>query len=188
MLQYIYFEKIENLDKKILFDALKNHVLIYETEIKLIENTIVFYYHKGNNIDYLIEDILNETLINTKVYISPHVTKISLEKHMSHIHNLKYIFKLISKTVITNLDLLIFITRQNNPQIKKFIFGKYLNNSIILKTLKVYFLSNQNSVICSKKLYLHRNTLLQRLDLFELNTGLNPKNFLDAHYIFLTLF
>lgn len=188
MFQYLYFEKIDNLDKKILIDVLKSHVSLGETEFKLNENTIVFYFEKNYNIYHLIHDILSETLMNTKVYISPQVTKLNIEQHISQVENFRNIFNLISKTVITNLDLLIFITKQTNSQIKKFIFGKYLMNPVMLETLKVYFLSNQNSIISSKTLYLHRNTLLQRLDAFESYTGLNPKNFLDAHYLFLSLF
>ncbi|WP_077615161.1 PucR family transcriptional regulator [Caenibacillus caldisaponilyticus] len=53
------------------------------------------------------------------------------------------------------------------------------------KSLLAYFEHGMNSSTAAKALYIHRNSLLYRLDRFSEKTGLDPKNFKDAVYIYL---
>ncbi|NMA30857.1 MAG: PucR family transcriptional regulator, partial [Candidatus Methanofastidiosa archaeon] len=50
--------------------------------------------------------------------------------------------------------------------------------------LKVFFECNQNTSEASKRLYMHRNTLIQKLDKFYEETGFNPRRFKDAMIIY----
>ena len=49
-----------------------------------------------------------------------------------------------------------------------------------IDTLKAFFQNDLNITQTSKKLYIHRNTLLYRLEKCEKETGLNPKKYSDA--------
>jgi DNA-binding PucR family transcriptional regulator len=51
-------------------------------------------------------------------------------------------------------------------------------------TLKVFFLNNMNVLKSSKDLYVHRNTLINKLDRFKEKTGYDPKDFKDAYLIY----
>jgi len=89
----------------------------------------------------------------------------------------KYTY-LDDKTILkANLDAL-------NDEIKHFILKKYAHDLIMHETIKVYLESNQNMVTAAKKLYVHRNTLIQRIDKFHQVTGFDLKNFYDAFLIY----
>lgn len=47
-------------------------------------------------------------------------------------------------------------------------------------TIEAFLASNQNVSVTAKRLYVHRNTLIYRLDRFKAATGLDVRNFEDA--------
>jgi DNA-binding PucR family transcriptional regulator len=55
-----------------------------------------------------------------------------------------------------------------------------LEQSDYLNTLMIFFRSNLNISLAAKELYLHRNTLIYRLDRITEETGLDPRMFKDA--------
>ena len=114
-----------------------------------------------NNIND-IENKINDTLINYKL----------LSKY-----NTKNIKDLVMIKMIDNLDIndkqLIMNDILNNfPNIDKYdndrtIFESFLND-------------NLNIAVCSRKQFLHRNTLIYKLDRFFENTNLDLREFNDA--------
>jgi DNA-binding PucR family transcriptional regulator len=52
------------------------------------------------------------------------------------------------------------------------------------ESIKIYLESNQNMSLAAKKLYVHRNTLIQRLDKFHQTTGFDVRVFSDAYLIY----
>lgn len=60
-------------------------------------------------------------------------------------------------------------------------------DSEMLTTLKTFFQHNCNISETSKALYIHRNTLLYRLDKFKQATGMDVRNFHDAVLIHMAL-
>ena len=69
-----------------------------------------------------------------------------------------------------------------------YIFRSYANDRNMLNTIKVYLESNQNMSQAAKRLYIHRNTMIQRIDKFVEKTGFDIKNFVAGSiiYYFLT--
>ena len=57
----------------------------------------------------------------------------------------------------------------------------------MLNTTKVFFAENCNPTATTKRLAIHRNTLLYRLNKVRLLTGLDPHRFQDAVQIYLAL-
>jgi len=57
----------------------------------------------------------------------------------------------------------------------------------ILHTLKTYLSCGMNASSAAKKLFIHKNTLLYRLDRIKRLTGLDPHNPIDAFYLWLAL-
>jgi len=58
---------------------------------------------------------------------------------------------------------------------------------IFWETLQVFFDNNMNITDTAKKIYVHRNTLLYRLEKIKQFTALDPKKFGDALQLYLAL-
>jgi carbohydrate diacid regulator len=58
---------------------------------------------------------------------------------------------------------------------------------IFLETLQAFFDNNMNITDTAKKIYVHRNTLLYRLEKIKQYTGLDPKKFGDALQLYIAL-
>lgn len=82
--------------------------------------------------------------------------------------------KVILKEALDRLD----------NDIKAFILRKYHHDALMHQTLKTYLEANQNMSVAAKKLYVHRNTLIQRIDKFNQITGFDPRRFTDAFLIY----
>ncbi|MFP7494855.1 helix-turn-helix domain-containing protein [Terribacillus saccharophilus] len=57
----------------------------------------------------------------------------------------------------------------------------------LLRTVRMYFLCNQNLTLTAKKLYIHRNSLNYRLEKLTEKTGLDIRRFQDAFALYLAL-
>lgn len=66
--------------------------------------------------------------------------------------------------------------------------AKFKNFDLHLPTLETFFDSNMNLTITSKKLKIHRNTLVYRLNRISQKLELDPRNFDDAYKIMLLIF
>lgn len=71
-----------------------------------------------------------------------------------------------------------------DDELKQFILKKYAQDMTMLETIKNYLECNQNMVIAAKKLYVHRNTLIQRIEKFYQVTGFDIRQFQDAYLIY----
>lgn len=67
------------------------------------------------------------------------------------------------------------------------ILGEVIRDKDLYKTMKTFFEMNMNLTDAAKKLHLHRNTLIYRLDKIKRELGLDPRKFSDAVHIKLGL-
>jgi sugar diacid utilization regulator len=178
--------------KKSIEDQLNFMISIFNEFIQIknttcLDNQIIFEYEHETDVSFLdiILNITADTYHDLRIYVS-HVfdQEKEMHKHQAFIKSKllaipfnKYTY-LDDKTILrANLDAL-------NDEIKQFILKKYANDLIMHETIKVYLESNQNMVTAAKKLYVHRNTLIQRIDKFHQVTGFDLKNFYDAFLIY----
>ncbi|MCD8562177.1 MAG: helix-turn-helix domain-containing protein, partial [Acholeplasmataceae bacterium] len=73
---------------------------------------------------------------------------------------------------------------QMNDLMKRHFLGKFYHDTLMMETLRVYLDSNLNMVNAAKKLYIHRNTLIQRIDKFYQLTGFDVRLFIDALLVY----
>jgi DNA-binding PucR family transcriptional regulator len=71
-----------------------------------------------------------------------------------------------------------------SEDMKSLFLNKFYKDQVMIETLKVYLESNLNMVNAAKKLYIHRNTLIQRLDKFYQVTGLDARLFSEALLVY----
>jgi hypothetical protein len=67
---------------------------------------------------------------------------------------------------------------------ENYFLKKYTHNSEMLHTILTFLEHNQNINQTAAELYIHRNTLLQRLDKFQSITGFDIKKFQDAFIVY----
>ncbi|MDD3480744.1 MAG: helix-turn-helix domain-containing protein [Patescibacteria group bacterium] len=60
------------------------------------------------------------------------------------------------------------------------ILGEILTDKDLKRTVSIFLSSNMNLTDAAKKLHVHRNTLIYRLDKIKKEIGLDPRNFSDA--------
>lgn len=77
-----------------------------------------------------------------------------------------------------------YYIHQIDQELKKIILRKYYQDILMIETIKAYLESDQNMVLASKKIYVHRNTLIQRIDKFYQETGFDVRKFKDALLIY----
>ncbi|TVP85364.1 MAG: PucR family transcriptional regulator [Acholeplasmataceae bacterium] len=100
-----------------------------------------------------------------------------IKKQLAQIEFNKHAYlddKIILKEALDRLD----------DKIKAFMLRKYHQDAMMHDTLKAYLEANQNMSVAAKQLYVHRNTLIQRIDKFNQVTGFDPRRFTDAFLIY----
>ena len=71
--------------------------------------------------------------------------------------------------------------------IKNNVLGKLLNDPLNESLINGMFENNLNVLKTSKKIYMHRNTLNNKLEMIKKDSGLNIQNFQDAVAMYLLI-
>jgi DNA-binding PucR family transcriptional regulator len=157
------------------------------TKIQVLDHQIWLYYEQ--DLDISLKDVIlnlsQDTLVDFRLYQSyKYETLKKLEENRLFItEKLKNIgFNLhiyIDDQVIVKHYLKIL-----DNSFKFQMLKKYHQDQMMLDTVKTYLESNQNMSVAAKSLYIHRNTLIQRLDKFYQVTGFDVKKFIDGFLIY----
>ncbi len=125
------------------------------------------------------------TSLNLDVRIASSLVFTSLNDFKNAYEECELVFMLNEENVsfasfedVEEKTLLYQINEEIRERYKKRIIGELDNQSI--ETLKSLFENDLNIAQTAKYLYIHRNTLLYRLEKCKLQTGLNPKKYSDA--------
>ena len=189
MYQYFILQSKKNLknEKDMLISLFSEIVNIEHLEIDSNQIVVTFSELLESSLRELSQIISEEFFIEIRIYKSKRFESLShLEKNLKKTKKLLLTIPFNPNTTYLNAnDLLYFeITESLDVDYKHKILQKYYHDNEMKNILKVYFESNQNTTEAAKKLYLHRNTLIQRLDKFYEETGYNPRRFKDAVIIY----
>lgn len=172
-------ELIQNY-KNIILDIMSTTV-----NINVFEETPNMLIIQSEFTEVIDKDVFlglaSELYADLRVYVSDFKPKFSVQ-------TVETWFKMIpfTKTVIYD-DLSILLKRVEFPinnEVRKLVLKTVYEDNELLYTIKTYLETNQNTSQASKLLYLHRNTLIQRLDKFHRRTGLDCRSFMDAYIIY----
>lgn len=100
--------------------------------------------------------------------------KIILKYFNNSLKNQIYDVKSIAFEMIDNKD----------DDLARLVLKKYINDYDTLELLKVFFMNNMNVLKSAKLLYIHRNTLINKLARFKEDTSFDPKEFRDAYIVY----
>lgn len=187
MYRYLVIESKKNIDSYETTIISLFSEFINFTKIEVLDHQIWLYYQHDLEIS-LKEVIINlsqDTLVDFRLYQSYKYeslkkleeNRIFISKKLEEISFNSYIFmddKTIVKHYLKTLDQFFKIQ----------ILKKYYQSQMMLDTVKTYLESNQNMSVAAKSLYIHRNTLIQRLDKFYQETGFDVKKFIDGFLIY----
>ena len=187
MYRYLIIESKNEIksDEQIIVSIFSEFINFDRIETE--EKAIYLYYQQETNVSFLdvILNMMSDTLSDLRIYVSYQFeNQLDLDRHMDF---MKKKLKLISFNKYVYLDdkvVLKALLDHVDHELKSFIFRKYLNDSMMQDSIKTYLESNQNMSLASKKLYVHRNTLIQRLDKFFQTTGFDVRLFTDAYLIY----
>jgi sugar diacid utilization regulator len=187
MKKYMIIETKEPIEQyqSIILSILSDYLNIEKMNVLFKE---IIIYYQGDSIVSLYDiavNMMTDILTDLRIYESytfsdeesreSHISFIL--KKMNQIPIIKHIYlddKIILKTLIKHID----------QEHKQMILRKYSNDQTMLETIKVYLESNQNMILAAKNLYVHRNTLIQRIDKFYQVTQFDVRKFSDAYLIY----
>ena len=185
MTQYIYFFKLNYVYQHLAEGMLEAYVSQLSKHTNY-PNLYLFSSDRHIELKPLIQDMMSETLSDIFAYVSIPIKEKEVESHLIQLKHIMLTYEGIQKGLITNHDLLRFM-KKPTLDLKKFIFQKYASKPFMLETVKSYLEYNQHAQHASKALYIHRNTLMMRLDNFYDATGFDVRTFIDGHFIYLLL-
>jgi DNA-binding PucR family transcriptional regulator len=189
MYQYFILQSKKPIKKEreMLLSLLGEVVDVSYTDVDNEFITVVFENLLESSLQELSQVIIEEFFIEIRIYESIRFETIhDLERNIKKV---KRMLKLITfdsdDSYLNEVDLLYFeISKPIDSSYKKNILKKYSDDTEMKNILKVFFECNQNTSEASKRLYMHRNTLIQKLDKFYEETGFNPRKFKDAMIIY----
>lgn len=190
MYYYIYL-KLNNLDDLYINQIANTVDRYFGKVIKKIKNNdsfelIVKDQLNKDKLHEYFENFLLENLLKSKIYISKNFNnEIELEKERSVIALIFENNKFINKHNVYDFKMLLSdsLIMNNNIKIKKYVLGRFYNNNEYETLLKTFFNNNLNILKTARDLYMHRNTVIYRLDSFSSETNFDPRNFNDAFII-----
>ncbi len=160
------------LKDMMIFECDNYYLIIYQNKEKL---------ELENFIDLFNEDMGIRSSIFEGFYINKKNNTYLLE-FLSIYDRLFSTSKMYSN--ISDLILLLNNNRKELDALKKIVLDKYLNDSSFVSMVRALFKNNLNISKAANDLYMHRNTLNNKLSLFERDTALSIQNFVDAVSIY----
>lgn len=183
-MQFIYFEMKTKINEysNIIIEIFSQAINIDNYLINDY-NMIIFFNYSTGGIKELVESLASDIYSKFLVYES-----INYKKKEELDEALKIFLKvkdnLAYNKVYLDNRILVSEISEVTEDVKKLVLSEYYKDKEMYKTIKIFLENNQNASNASKELFLHRNTLNQRLDKFQLITGFNVKNFIDAYLIY----
>lgn len=187
MYKYLIIESKKDfqLDQALIV-SLFSEFITFSNLVMSSQSLDMFYEHETDiSFQDVIVNMSSEVLLDLRIFVS--LSFSTCEERDEHLLQTKAFLSQIPFNKYVYLDhriLLNHFINQITFHKKAYFLRKYSQDVMMLESLKVYLDSNQNTVSASKKLYLHRNTLLQRLEKFHQTTGFDLKVFNDAYLIY----
>ena len=151
------------------------------------KNSTLYIYQGFYDLDFeeITMNMLSDTLYDLVLYQSFQFE--DMKELLSHVDFVKTYLEFVPKKMgsfINHQKLLKSNLNLPKQLLSEQFLRKYAKDHMMLDTLYIYFENNQNMSKAAKELYIHRNTLIQRLDKFLQETGFDVRKFQDAVIIY----
>jgi hypothetical protein len=187
MNRYLIIESKQNIksDESLMISVFSEFIHILHVDFQ--DKSIILHHQDETDVSFLdiILNIMSDTLSDLRIYESRVFEHDQdKEKHIAWCRKILSVIPFNKYTYLNDKIILSYLLPNVDSESKSFMLGKYEKDSLMIETIKTYLESNQNMILASKRLYVHRNTLIQRLDKFHQTTGFDVKLFQDAFLIY----
>lgn len=187
MYRYIIIETKEQIStyETMILSLFSEFIRVDQVELK--DHTLCIYF--AHDLDISLEDVIinlsQDTLIDFRLYESYVFSNLKiLEKNRLFIEQKLKIINFNDHIYLDDHTVIAYFINSLDAEFRKQIFRKYHDDQTMIETIKTYLESNQNVSVAAKSLYIHRNTLTQRLDKFFQITSFDVKKFMDGFLIY----
>ena len=186
MYRYIIIESKQNhkIDDDVI--TLFSEIITCSKIIKNGHQALMYFEHEVDvSFEDVIVNVISDTLSDVRVYVSHAL--FTEDERDEDVRLIKELLEGISFVKYFYLDDKVLVKHfmyHLTDQMKKLFLRKFYQDHVMIDTLKAYLDSNLNMVSAAKKLYIHRNTLIQRLDKFHQVTGFDLRVFGDALLVY----
>lgn len=187
MYRFILIESKTPIEKNeaVLVSLFSEFIIELEYESSGHHLILYFDYELDIDLEAVIINLASDTLEDYRLYESYHYP--TRAKRLEALAFIQEKLKAVPfrKRVYFNDALLIqtFIPNLDIP-FKKMFLRKYADDALMKETILTYLSQNQNVTAAAKTLYVHRNTLTQRLEKFAEETGFDVRNFMKGLYVY----
>ncbi|MDL2291994.1 helix-turn-helix domain-containing protein [Acholeplasma sp. OttesenSCG-928-E16] len=178
---------IKKEDRTIITKLLSNMIDI--KDIVFEDELLIVFFNDLEDLDFkdVILNLNADLMIDYRIYLSREYQQENIKEAFNEVSKkLKEIPYSLNNVYLDDKEILKYDLVNGAPldYLRKKIFKKYYNDLDMLETIKTYLDCNQNMSVAAKKLYLHRNTLIQRIERFNLETNLDVRTFIDGYLIY----
>lgn len=156
-------------------------------DIKTLENDkgVVVFFSYTAFINDGIESLIVESNYTLKAYISDIIFDETIFEKNYNILS-EYFFNIdLDKDLYVEKDLLQeLVLKGYKESLNKVVFKSLYKDNEMLNTIKVYLENDMNVIKAANKLYMHRNTLNNKIEKFNKVTGYDIKSFKDSFIIY----
>ena len=157
--------------------------------LELKEKTVCFYYeHLELNFKDIIDTINNDFYTKIKLYESG---KLNKPQDFKKIFEIYLQYNINSSRFYTNNGILIIDLANKDlkllKKLKPLILHKFLHDSQFETLINSLFSNNLNVTKTAQDVFMHRNTINNKIETIEKETGLNIQNFYDALALYLLI-
>ena len=183
MSRYYLFYTKQNFEKDFL-SHIFNELSKEKVEITFIGDFCGFSVSNKDlylTLDNVIKNINLDLNIDINVLICHKVDK-------GYFTLLKESFNFFKNQAMSLYELLLTFNLNGETSFNKLLMREFENvPPYLIDTCKMYLEANQNAILTSKSLFIHRNTFNQRLEKFVDLTSLDVRDFYNASYFLLYL-
>ena len=183
------FFKFLIVSSKVNIDVLENFFMGFLKDMMLFECDnyyLIIYQNKEKlELENFIE-LFNEDMgIRSSIFEGFYINK----KNSAYLIDFLEIYDSLFSTtkMYSNVSDLILLSNNNRKvldKLKKIVLDKYLSDASFISMVRALFKNNLNVSKAASDLYMHRNTLNNKLNAFERDTALTIQNFVDAVSIY----
>ena len=175
----------KNLLEKVIFGTFNGDVTKYADEnypdmlrSASIAEVVIFYLAAAYNID------LNEDFYITSLLFESGILFNGIDKNLYAKYIIQNKHKLLETNKLYLVEADLIKSKIYNEIVLENILKNYYNDFEMKKIIKTYLECNMNISKASTVLYMHRNTLMYKIDNFISVTGFDIKNFKEAFIIY----
>jgi sugar diacid utilization regulator len=188
MYYYLLIEQKNPLKEETLLDEIVSEYVEYHHVFQHDHFKVYVFIPQDINYQELISSLISESMNTLRLY--SYSVSLSLEHIERHyLEAIKWLSKVpFSKNNwMRNQDLVMYYKHHISLDFVSFILQDALQKHYLMESVLAYLTHNQNVTQTAKETFIHRNTLIQRLEKFKELTGFDVKQFEDAFLIYTLL-